>query len=172
MKVFKTILLIVFGMLLGAGIAVGVYFLTVGEVAWKQYLEERLIPTATAAITSLLMLWGGAYPIIKKIITATNLFGKATENVNTAAQNSKQSSENLEEYKTELASQFNEVVGATNERWQEQDERLKRIERSVANTEKIARIGFGNTEELVTKGYAAEIAKVGDKDESETEFEG
>ena len=43
------------------------------------------------------------------------------------------------------------------------------LKHTAENTEKILRIGFGNTDELVKKGYAREIAKVGVKDEQRKE---
>ena len=49
------------------------------------------------------------------------------------------------------------------------DERISHIEQSTQNTERIARIGFGNMEELVKNGYAAEIEKVGKDEEQDKE---
>ena len=37
----KFILGLFLGIVLGALIAIGVYFLTVGEVAWKEYVENE-----------------------------------------------------------------------------------------------------------------------------------
>ncbi|MEG1662473.1 MAG: hypothetical protein RR338_00650, partial [Clostridia bacterium] len=47
------------------------------------------------------------------------------------------------------------------------EERLDKIEKATINTEQIIRIGFCNLDELVAKGYANEISKVGGEDEEE-----
>ena len=165
MKKTKFFLGLFLGIILGALLAIGVYFLTVGEVAWKQYLEEKLVPAATATVTSLLLIYLGVAPVLKKVINTTSLFNKATDGVNTTAQNGKEMSNSIEQFKTDITKQFTEAVEAGVAKMKEQDERIKRIEQHSANTEEILRIGFGNTEELVNKGYATEIAKVGAKNE-------
>lgn len=165
MKKTKFFLGLLFGILLGVGLAIGVYFLTVGEVAWKQYLEEKLVPAATAVVSSLLLIWLGISPVLKKVINATSLFNKATDNVNTTAENGEKANSSLETFKSDLSQKFTEAVEAGVATMKEQDERIKRIEQHSSNTEEIVRIGFGNTEELVNKGYATEIAKVGANNE-------
>ena len=161
MKKTKFFLGLFLGLILGVLLAIGVYFLTAGEVAWKQYLEEKLVPATTATVTSLLLIYLGVAPVLKRVINATSLFNKATDNVNATAENGEKANSNLEDFKAELAQQFNEAVKAGVAQLRDQDERIKRIEQHAYNTEKVIRIGFGNMKELVTKGYAAEIAKVG-----------
>lgn len=169
MSIAKKVAIFFLGVLCGAGLAIGVYFLTVGEVAWKQYLEEKLVPATTAVVSSLLLIWLGISPVLKKVINAISLFNKATDNVNATAENGEKANSSLETFKADLSQKFTEAVEAGVSNRKEQDERIKRIEQHSSNTEEIVRIGFGNTEELVTKGYAAEIAKVGaDNEEVET----
>lgn len=167
MKKTKFFLGLFLGIILGILLAVGVYFLTVGEVAWKQYLEEKLVPAMTAGVSTLLIVWFGVSPVLKKVVNATLLFNKATDNVNTTAENGEKANSNLEAFKADLTQKFTEAVESGVATMKEQDERIKRIEKHSSNAEAITRIGFGNMEELVNKGYAAEIAKVGADDEED-----
>ena len=48
-------------------------------------------------------------------------------------------------------------------------EGIASVKSAAENSEKILRLGFCNTEELVKKGYASEIQKVGAKDEQNEE---
>ena len=163
----KFCLSIFIGMMIGILFSIGVYFLTVGEVAWEQYLEEKLVPAATATISSLLLIYFGVAPVLKKVINTTLLFNKAADNVNATVQNGKEANNSIEQFKQDIAKQINEAVESGVAKMKEQDERIKRIELHSSNTEAILRIGFGNTEELVKKGYASEIAKVGVKNEED-----
>ena len=144
MKKFKIFLAILIGFILGALAAVGVYFLTVGEVAWKEYVETKLIPNAVLALTAIGGLATASLPIIAKIQCAVDNFNKVTKDVNETAENGR---------KTE---------GALNE----QD---RRISEEFA-TKEMCRIGFCNMGELVQSGYASEIAKVEADDEEKTEL--
>ncbi len=168
MKKTKFFLGLFLGIVLGVGIAVVVYFLTVGQIAWEQYIEEKLVPAVTAGATALLLIWFGVKPTLKMIISATSLFNQATDNVKTTVENGAKANSSLEEYKAELSRQFTEAVAAGVSQMKEQDERIKNIEQHTTKTEEIVRIAFGNMTELVVNGYAAEIAKVGTNHE-ETE---
>lgn len=160
---------LVIGIVLGIGLSVGIYFLTIGDVAWKQYLEEKLVPATTATVTSLILIYFGISPILKKVISTTMLFNKATDGVNATVQNGKEANHSIEQFKKDISKTVSEAVEQGVSKMREQDERIKRIENHASNAEEIARIGFGNMEELVNKGYAAEIAKVGaDDEENET----
>ena len=144
----KFILGLVFGIILGVLVAVGVYFLTVGDVAWKEYVQNELAPNIVLAFTTITTLCLAALPIISKVKNALNGFNSATKDVNDTVANN----------------------GKNEKRIAELEERLDRIEAATENTEKIVRLAFCNTDELVKKGYANEIAKVG-QDESEKESE-
>lgn len=153
----KFILGLFLGIIIGALIAIGVYFLTVGQVAWKEYVENSIIPNIVIALTSISAIFVAAIPIISKVITVLNNFKSATKDVNdTVANNSK-----TEKKVVELEER---IVGL--------EERLGGIETSSQNTEQIVRLAFCNTDELVKKGYAKEIAKVGSNEVKEEKFEG
>jgi hypothetical protein len=165
----KFFLGLVIGIVLGGFLAIGVYFLTVGDVAWKQYLEEDLVPAATGAGSALCIIGFGVAPVLKKVLTAISLFNKATDGVMTTAKNGNEAKDSIEGFKKDIYEKLNETKDFVVATTKEQDDRNKRIEQLAINTQEILRIGFGNTEELVTKGYAAEIAKVGaGNEETET----
>ena len=136
------------GIIIGALIACAVYFLTVGDVAWKEYIENEVIPNAVVVLTSVGMILAVAMPVVKNITCAVGKFDKATKDVSDTVENNGKNEEKI----AELA------------------DKLERIEKGIANTEEIVRLGFCNNEELVKNGYAKAIAKVG-KDEDKYEEE-
>ena len=161
MKKLKAIFLILVGFLIGASVAVGVYFLTEGDVSWKEYVESKLIPNITLALTTISALAIAAMPIISKVKGAVDKFDKATGDINDTVENGKKTQGALDGQDKKL-SDF-EV------RFDLLEQKIEPIAKLAGDIEKIARIGFGNMDELVKKGYAAEIAKVGDDNEQKTE---
>lgn len=159
MKKSKIIVLLLLGFTLGALAAVGVYFLTEGEVAWQEYVETKLIPNAVLALSSVSALCIAALPLVSKIQASVAKFNQATSDVNSTVANGKKTD-------TKLAEQ-DEKIEDFSERFDQMEKMFTEgfafVKSSAENTEKILRIGFCNTEELVRKGYAAEIAKVGKK---------
>ena len=143
----RFVLGMVVGIIVCVLVVVGDVFLTVGDVAWKAYIENELAPNIVLALTTIGTILLAALPIISKVTSAVNNFKSATKDVNdTVANNSK-----------------------NEKRIAELEERLDRIETASENTEKIARIAFCNMDELVKKGYANEIAKVGQDEDEEKE---
>ncbi|MBQ9760144.1 MAG: hypothetical protein IJW16_02215 [Clostridia bacterium] len=154
MKKFKTFLLCLLMFALGVAAAVGVYYLTVGEIAWEAYLEEELMPAAVTAGTAAVTLYFTFLPLIKKIKESGLRFDKASEDVNATVKSKQKYDERLNAYGERLSTMEKCMT-----------EGLARMERKLGNIERIERIGFGNTRELVQNGYARAIAKVGEEDE-------
>lgn len=154
MKKCKIFLAILIGFIFGALSAVGVYFLTVGEVAWKEYAETKLIPNAVLALTAIGGLATVSLPIIRKIQYVLDKFSKATQDVNDTAENGRKAEAALHKQDKRIS----EDIAALNER-------LDSVERETKKTNEMCRIGFCNMGELVENGYAAEIAKVEGNDE-------
>ncbi len=148
----KFVVGVLLGIIIGAIIAVGVYFLTVGEVAWKEYVENSLIPNIVIALTSIGTVCVAAIPIIAKVRIAIDGFKSATKDVNDTVVNNG---------KTE------KKVAKLEERIAGLEDCLGNIVTSSKNTEQMVRIAFCNTDELVKKGYANEIAKVGNNEVEE-----
>ena len=152
MKVFKGFLLIFLGIVLGIGGAVGFYFLTMGEIAWQEYLETKLIPNAVIVISAVGTLCVAALPIINKVQLALDRFGKATDDIDATVKNGKRTDDEL---------------FAQNEKIATFKAELDEIKQLTEDTKEMVRIGMCHTKELVVNGYAAEIAKVGNHDENQ-----
>lgn len=152
MKVFKNFLLIFLGIILGVGGTVGFYFLTMGDIAWQEYLETKLIPNAVIVISAVGTLCVAALPIINKVQLALDKFGKATDDIDTTVKSGKRTDDAIYEQNEKIASFKGE---------------LDDIKALVGDTKEMVRIGMCHTKELVINGYAAEIAKVGNHDEQQ-----
>ena len=159
MKKIKIFIAILIGFVLGALAAVGVYFLTVGEVSWKEYLETKLIPNIVLVITAIGTLATASLPIIARIQISIDKFNKATQDVTSTAESGRKTEGALKEQNIRISEQFDTI-----------DERLSMIEKNSLKTQEMCRIGFCNMGELVKNGYASEIAKVEADDEKETEL--
>lgn len=162
MKRSKTILIFIIGVILGALAAAGVYFLTVGDVAWQEYLETKLIPNAVIVFSAVGSLAVAAIPVINRVHNELDKFGMATKNINYTIAMGKKANECLKAQDAKIES--------FNKRFDEFEKYLSEsvgpILKSAQNTENILRIGFCNTTELIEKGFAEDIAKVGVSDEA------
>lgn len=154
MKKLKIFLLCLLMFALGVGAAAGVYYLTVGDVAWEAYLEEQLIPAAVTAGAAALTLYFTFLPLIKIIKESGLRFDKASADVNATVKSKEDYDKQLKAYGGQLSTMEKCMT-----------EGIARMERKLDRVERIERIGFGNTRELVQNGYARAIAKVGDEDE-------
>ncbi len=135
----KFVLGMVVGIIVGVLIACGVYYLTVGKVEWEEYIKNDLIPNAVTVLTAVGTICVAAIPVANKIIKAASKFNSATHDVKETVKNNSKNEDRIANLETSI----------------------NRIESVAANTEQIVRLGFCNTDELVKKGYAVEIAKVG-----------
>lgn len=165
MKKFKAFLLILLGIALGILGAVGFYYITLGETDWQLYVEEKLIPNIVFILTSVSGISVLAMPIISRIQASAAKFDKATEDVNTTYQNDKQMLDFLSEYREEMRAMMEEFKSLRGD----VEGYIAPVRQTAENIEKIAKIGFGNTAELVRNGYAHQIAKVGKENESNEE---
>lgn len=165
MKKSKVVILFILGIVIGALAAVGVYFLTVGEVAWQEYIETKLIPNITLALSAISALCVAALPIIAKVETAVSKFKQATDDVNATVDNDKTVVQTIGEYSTKLDVLVTELKTLKTD----VESIIAPVAKKVENIEKVVHIGFCNNEELVKKGYAHEIEKVGVEDESSEE---
>lgn len=111
--------------------------------AWQIYLEEKIVPGVIFAITAIGTIYIAIAPILSKVKKASGKFESATADVNTATNNTIENAKKVASL----------------------EERLDKIEKATTNTEQITRLGFCNLDELVTKGYANEISKVGGENE-------
>lgn len=163
----KIILALLIGLIVGVLGACGVYFATVGQVAWEIYIKEMIVPNVVLALTTIIALWVAASPIIKKVLSALGLFNQATTDINKTVEKGKESKDNIESMTQNIKEGFDKICNDIKTEFKEHKETVQRIDKATTNTEEITRIGFGNMDELVNKGFAAEIAKVGVEDERE-----
>ena len=84
---------------------------------------------------------------------------------NATVENGKKTDEKLAEQDQKIES-FSERFDRMEEMF---NAGIASIKSAAENSEKILRLGFCNTEELVRKGYATEIEKVGAKNEQDKE---
>ena len=161
----KFILGLFLGIVLGALIAIGVYFLTVGEVAWKEYVENELVPNIVVALSSISVILIAVLPVVSKVMNTIKSFNAATKDVNDTAKCGNDNAEKIENFTEQVGENLQGIADNFTNNVKALDERISRIEQSSQNTETITRIGFGNMEELVQRGYAAEIEKVGKNEE-------
>lgn len=152
MKKRKVILFLTVGFLLGIAAAAGAYLLSKGEVDWQSYIENTLAPYVVAASASVGTLYIGAIPVINLVKGAAGKFHTATEKVTKTVENNEQNEKVLTEY--------DERISAFENRFDLLDEKLLSVINLSEDARKMLLIGFCNMDELVKKGYAAEIGKV------------
>ena len=156
MKVFKCILLFVAGLLLGVLGAAGVYYLTVGEVAWQAYIEEKLIPNATTILTALCALYVAVLPILARVKHASAAFESATDGVNATAKKDADLVDHARRLQEENEA-LQKAMCAMRENFREEHEAFMEEFTSIKEA---LRVGLGNNRELVEKGFAVRIVDV------------
>ncbi len=157
MKAFKMIVWLMIGLVIGVLGAVGVYFLTVGEVAWQEYFETKLIPNVVIVISAIGSLSVVALPIISKVQLALEKFNKATTDISLTVENGKKTDDTLTCYDNKIAT-FNERFNLLETKL---DNTLIPLITNINRIDEVCKIGFCNMDELIQKGYATEINKVG-----------
>ena len=182
-KIFITLII---GIIIGITAAALAYFITAGKVEWREYIETKLIPIAVAAIGAVGTLYIGATPVLNLVKTAAGHFIKASENVSLTVENGKKTDATLEGYDKKIT-EFEEQIESNIREYQEKtdktissfigrfdstDEMLQKLEKIASRIDDIMLLGFCNIDELVKKGYAAEIMKVGARNEKNTESKG
>ena len=166
----KNAIKVILGFLLGAASAVATYFATEGDVAWQVYLEEELIPNAVLAISTVGGLCAAAIPIINRVVATLGKFDRATADIKETTENDRALAASVEEYKAELTASVeeykSELIGAIEDMQKMRDEiseTVTPLETRLANIGKMLHIAFCNSDELVKKGYAREIAKLDER---------
>lgn len=112
--------------------------------AWEVYVDEKLVPNIVLVLTAIGSIFIAISPILSKIRKASDKFKNATDDVNAVTSESGENKKKVANLSL----------------------RLDNIEKSVLNTEQMTRLGFCNLDEIVIKGYASEIAKVGKNEET------
>ena len=165
MKKSKIILSFALGVIIGVLAAAGTYFLTVGEVAWQAYIEEKLVPNVAFIASTLFGLYVMSTPLLSKIKTTIEAFRTATEGVCATAQKD----ESLAEEMRAIFSDNNVLYEGLCKMRESLEEDRAQMHKDVAKLNTVMQIAFCNTKELVEKGFAAEIAKVLESKEEKKE---
>ena len=153
----KTIIGTIAGFIFGIVVSFGVYYLTAADVAWEEFLNNTLIPTAFIVLTSIGTISVAATPIINRVIKTLEKFNQATKDVNETAENGSLANKDIKAYGDQLEKFTYEISDI-----------VKPLADDVANIKTMCKIGFCNSDELVEKGYAVDIAKLA-KEGSENE---
>ncbi len=124
---------------------------------FKKIIDEHIIPWVTLAISAVLGIYVAISPILAKIKKTSNIFDKSSDKLDKSSDAALKAKEQLAAAK--------ENIESLKEEFKEVKDGYDKMLTSLSNIEKIVRIGFENTDELVIKGYAHEIAKVGAMDE-------
>ena len=159
MKKIKALFIFFLGVIIGVVAVIGIYLFTVGDVAWKEYLETKLIPNVVLAITTASTIYFTAKPTITRIKSSSERFDTATSGVTETMKRDKSLVSEVQAYREELVLAVNEIRNVKNDIFNA----IAPVKSGVENVQKAVRIGFCNTSELVKNGYAAEIARVGEK---------
>lgn len=131
------------------------------EKDWVEWVKQELVPYAVLAISAIGTIIVAVSPILAKSKKAIDKFKDVTKDVNGTKENGEKSIQRMEAFAKDTEAKLQGIADDFSQKVKDFDERLTRIEQASENAEKIARIGFGNMEELVKNGYAAEIEKVG-----------
>ncbi len=125
---------------------------------WKAYLKGEVVPVLATVISVVASVYVAISPALYKIKRRSEDFQRATADVNRATGAVAVNREELSRAERELAEttrQMKEELGAYRE--------------ELSQVKRILRMGFSNQDELVIKGVAKRIAKVGTEREEKEE---
>lgn len=128
---------------------------------WVTYIKEELLPIVVAALSVVAAIYVAISPILIKIKKASERFKSATEDVNAATGQVKSNKSEIARLEKELSEKI-DLIERENA---DNHERLMDIEDMLC-------IGLGNMDELVIKGKARAIAKIGEKSHTWENAEG
>ena len=145
---------------------------------FKSYFEGVLVPEMVKYATIALTLFFAITPYLIKIKNGADKFAKTTDDVNSTVKTGKEIYANVQKLESSVQDTISGLGRTVKDtmrimmtdfttKTKSQEQINKDTKEAVQRIEKMLLIGFGNTEELVRKGYAAEIARV--KDENKTE---
>lgn len=131
---------------------------------WTVYLKENILPGVVFIITAVFLCWTAISPILSKFIKSINNFKEATSAVQDANKKAEKSSEDMKANSQEISKALDNHKEQVNKDLLEMKEQISDLLNYTKQTTEILKIGFGNMDELVKKGCASEVLKVGDLD--------
>ena len=142
---------------------------------WKELITNKVIPIVVFAITAI----GGVYvaiaPVLNNMRNASGNMEKSTGGINHAADASRQAVEKIDAFRADIEKSMQEfsvliekilaenqdnfraISALTEQKVEDMRERLEQMKSEMGNMEAMLTVGFGNSDELVRKGYAKVI---------------
>ncbi len=161
---------LILGIMLGTVAVCVVYYTTKENVNWIEYIENILLPNAVTALVTLGFIGIGVKPTIKTVVEAAARFISAAKAADESAERNAKNDEAIAESRKEFTEQsaanrkeLTEQSAITAEKLAALETKLEGVERSEESIKQMLRLGFGNMDELVKKGSAKKIFKVGEK---------
>ena len=119
---------------------------------WEVYIKEEIIPVVVFILSSVAAVYVAILPVLASVKNASEKFKSATKDVNKAASETEQNKNDI----AALGAKIDTIAAEFAE-----------IKAGIGNVQTITKIGFGNFTELIEKGYAHEIEKVGEEEHEE-----
>ena len=150
---------------------------------WEQYIKEEIIPIVVLVLSVVAAIYVAISPILSKIKKASEKFKSATKDVNDATGQVRENRKEIENLRMELIEEFSKKEQALAEKIVAQERELaekveamkeeskeNRMEnaanrQTLSDIREMLRLGFGNMDELVQKGKAHSIMKIGKQKE-------
>ena len=143
------------------------YLLQFTPEEWKAVIDERVVPWVTLAVSAIVGIYVAISPILAKIKKTSGIFEAAggrldgaKERIEKAMKKTDEAGGTIQRVQGELLDKYDELKAE----FDRVSLGYREMRTSLSNIERIVRIGFCNTEELVHKGFAREIEKVGETD--------
>ena len=143
------------------------YLLQFTPEEWKAVIDERIVPWVTLAVSAIVGIYVAISPILAKIKNTSGIFEEAggrldgaKERIEKAMKKTDEAGGTIQRVQGELLDKYDELKAE----FDRVSLGYREMRTSLSNIERIVRIGFCNTEELVHKGFAREIEKVGETD--------
>lgn len=127
---------------------------------WEVFFEEKILPNIVAVVTALSALYLALMPLIVRVKNTSAMIEKSSKRVDDAAFLAENSKKQYEETSGKIR-QNNETVAGF-------EGRLSTVEKQNREIISILKNGFCNMDEMVKKGYAEQIAGIGNDGEGET----
>ena len=141
---------------------------------WKSVIEDKVVPWVTLAVSAVVGIYVAISPLLVKIKKTSGIFDSASgrmdgagEKLDEATKSADSAREEIQKTQAELLAKYNELE----QEFRNVSAGYQGMVNGLSNIERIVRIGFGNTDELIIKGYANEIEKVGADNGEEKEKE-
>ena len=165
-KIKYILLGLMLGLIVGAVAMAAAFYLTEGstDVDFAAYVEDVLIPNVLTAVAAVGAMALAFKPQIDKICEAIasviEKFKSATEDVRATAESSAESEIRSLEGLSRVA-EFASAVEAVKSAVDEAKALVTEVQGSSSEIKEMLRLGFGNSDELVRKGAAKRIMKIG-----------